>query len=789
MYWLLDYQEQDRIRETVLDLHASLANPHCRVQEDQTFPFVGRKDRGIAKTIIESLTPEDGVVCDPFAGSGTFVYSALNCGRFVKGNEWEPYANEMMSAPFSNLPAEYEYEEALAKFKDIVSPIMSRIYETICPNCGERIMFDGLFFDRDPEEYFHPTAHERLGKNNSENVVFRGKYKCPKCQCKEKNYDEHDEKVRRNLDDIPFDFPDPPIIENSRLNFTAPDFIHYGALFSKRQKIALSTIYGAIQGFDGAVGKFFYDTFLSIIHLGKYTDYRSKSQDNHCPVNRLKETNLYYRYLEKLSERWEYIANMRRENDISKAEISCLDFRDFIKTLSPESVDLFLTDPPFGDTAQYFEHAQRVHPFIPYSLMDDSERLKKEVVISNAPSRTDKHGDEQFMADIEDLFRLSSDKIKQHGFLVLYFRPKQSSWIANLNQLKHFGRKHGLEPLMAISLEINDPSMRALASAAWTFSKDTCFIFLKLKESERRWYEGNTDVDELVYLAASRAATDQGNPFVISKFYSALQSQLRSNNLARLSSTAYQDRFLSTLLRYAQKNGAQYILRGDSPYDFINHEEDAELRLREFAPLVIEELGANGKGFSFEDYVLRLSTYLDNGSRKIVQRLEAVNPLISEFAERMTYVDIDQRTGKEQLYLKQYIPPQEDTGKISLYNMDPYDFEKLVADYFVKRGYVKAETIGGSGDRGVDILATNLSGDYEFIQCKRYRKGSNIGSTPIQRVDSMRISRGAVKAWVFTTSDFTPEGIDEARITGVNLVNGDELIRSLNLYYPGKYCL
>ena len=34
-----------------------------------------------------------------------------------------------------------------------------------------------------------------------------------------------------------------------------------------------------------------------------------------------------------------------------------------------------------------------------------------------------------------------------------------------------------------------------------------------------------------------------------------------------------------------------------------------------------------------------------------------------------------------------------------------------------------------------------------------------------------------------------PEGIDEARITGVNLVNGEELIKSLDIYYPGKYCL
>ena len=166
-----------------------------------------------------------------------------------------------------------------------------------------------------------------------------------------------------------------------------------------------------------------------------------------------------------------------------------------------------------------------------------------------------------------------------------------------------------------------------------------------------------------------------------------------------------------------------------------------------------------------------------------------VNPLITEIVEKYTYTSVDKETGKERLYLKKYAPPKEDEGKCSLYNMDPYDFERLIAEYFIKRGYVKAETIGGSGDRGVDVLATNINGRIEFIQCKRYRKGSNIGSTPIQRVDSMRISRKAEKACVFTTSDFTPEGIDEARITGVNLVNGEELIKSLDLYYPGKYCL
>lgn len=788
MYWLLDYDEQDRIREIILRLNKKLSYSHKRTQADQTFPFVGRKDRDIAADIIEELSPENGVVCDPFAGSGTFAYAALDTRRSVKANEWEPYAHEMMSAPFVQLPKEAEYYAALTKLKEAVLPQMEQIYKTTCPKCGRTLMFDGLFFDRDPEEFLHPTHHERLGKKNAENIIFRGKYKC-ECGCKEKNYDDQDEVVRLSFNNVPLDFPDVKLIENSRLNFTAPDFTQYGSLFSNRQKHALVVLYNAIKQFDGTINRFFYDTFLSIIHLGKYTDYRSKSQDNHCPSNRLKETNLYYRFCEKLDERWNYIHNFQDNCDINKAEISYSDFRDFLSGIEEGSVDLILTDPPFGDTAQYFEHAQRTHPFIPYALIDDPERLLKEVVISNAPSRTSKHGEEQFMHDIEILISESARVLKEHAFLAMYFRPKQSSWIANLNQLKHYARKHGLEPLMAISLEINDPSMRALSSAAWTFSKDTCFVFLKLKEDECRWYDGDTDIDEIVYIAASNAATDQGYPFVINRFNTELQVQLRKARLMKYASAIYQSRFNKTLSRYATRNGAQYFLTGQSPYDFINHEEDAEIRLREFAPIVLEELGANEKGFSFEDYVLRLSTYLENGSRSIIQRLKSVNPLITDIVEQYTYTAIDKESGKERLYLKKYSPPEKYAGRISLYNMDPYDFERLIAEYFIKRGYLSAETIGGAGDRGVDVLATNAEGKYEFIQCKRYRKGSNIGSTPIQRVDSMRISRRAEKAWVITTSDFTPEGIDEARITGVNLVNGEELIQSLELYYPSKYCL
>ncbi len=72
-----------------------------------------------------------------------------------------------------------------------------------------------------------------------------------------KRYDNHDELVRKRLETIKYDFPDVELIENSRLNFTAPEFTHYGALFSIRQKIALSIIYKEINKIEGnAKGSF-----------------------------------------------------------------------------------------------------------------------------------------------------------------------------------------------------------------------------------------------------------------------------------------------------------------------------------------------------------------------------------------------------------------------------------------------------------------------------------------------------------------------------------------------------
>ena len=784
MYWLLDIDEQEIVREKIENIEKILSyyTPK-RDQSEQVFPFNGRKDRTVAGLIIKSLTEgEENKVCDPFVGSGTFAYSALDQGCKVLANEWEPYAFRMMKAPFDRVPSSEQIENALKIIAKKVESEMFNLYKTKCPKCGRELMFESIFYDRVPLEYCHPQRHERMGQNG-ENVIFRAKkHKC-KCGCREKMFDNYDQRV---IDAIAEPrFVSYSILENPRINFSKPDFTTYGNLFSKRQKCAVNLLQSAISELSDDVRPFMEDVFYSMAHLAKYVDYRGKSQDNHCPEKQIREYNLYYKFQERVKERIEYLNSQHFNlNDI---EVSCNDFRLFLSGIANSSIDLLITDPPYGDNAQYFEHAQRVQPLMGYYLRKDKERLKKEVVVSNSPERKDKHGRKQFLKDIETLFYEGARIVKDHGYFVLYFRPTQNDWLSDLNKLKTFGRKNGLEPLISLPIDNNDPSMRVLASAAWTFKKDVCFIFLKLKKEERRWYENDEDIDEIVYLAAKEAATEKSEPFTFDVFMESLKKQLRAKKLSLLMAPKNMVKFQNTLLRFAYQNNALFTMKGGlNPYITMNRDMDAVSRLREFAPEVVEQLDENPEGFTLEDYVITLSSYLENGTKTIIQQLHDAQMLVPSLL--LDYAEIDPDT--KRFHMKSTEDDEPETiGRISLRKMDPYDFERLVTDYFKKLHYIKAERIGGSRDRGVDILLTNSQGELEIAQCKRYKKGNNIGSTPIQRVDSYARTRHAVRSWVITTSDFTPEGRSEAELAGVKIVNGVEFIKMLDRLYPNVYTL
>lgn len=125
-----------------------------------------------------------------------------------------------------------------------------------------------------------------------------------------------------------------------------------------------------------------------------------------------------------------------------------------------------------------------------------------------------------------------------------------------------------------------------------------------------------------------------------------------------------------------------------------------------------------------------------------------------------------------------------------LYDMDPFQFEFLVADLLKKIGYENVEVTKKSGDKGIDVAA-NLTMDgitnvKTIIQAKRFKKGNNISGKIITQLrGSAEVDQ---RGLIITTSAFTKDAISESKAQNkmpVSLVDGDKLLSLLLNYRIG----
>lgn len=126
----------------------------------------------------------------------------------------------------------------------------------------------------------------------------------------------------------------------------------------------------------------------------------------------------------------------------------------------------------------------------------------------------------------------------------------------------------------------------------------------------------------------------------------------------------------------------------------------------------------------------------------------------------------------------------------SLYDMDPFLFEQLVADLLQKIGYESVEVTKRSGDKGIDVIADltmdGITSVKTVVQAKRYQEGSNIGGDVITQLrGSAEVDQ---RGLVITTSDFTKGAQEESRAANkmpVSLINGEKLLSLLIKYGVG----
>ncbi len=123
--------------------------------------------------------------------------------------------------------------------------------------------------------------------------------------------------------------------------------------------------------------------------------------------------------------------------------------------------------------------------------------------------------------------------------------------------------------------------------------------------------------------------------------------------------------------------------------------------------------------------------------------------------------------------------PLETVGELQtvLQRMDPYDFERFVADLWERMGW-STELSSASADEGVDVVARK-STPYDqtvLIQAKRYGPTTTVGSPDIQQYASLKHQYDGVdKVLVITTNEFTGQALDLAGRLNVKTIDGEQL--------------
>ena len=101
------------------------------------------------------------------------------------------------------------------------------------------------------------------------------------------------------------------------------------------------------------------------------------------------------------------------------------------------------------------------------------------------------------------------------------------------------------------------------------------------------------------------------------------------------------------------------------------------------------------------------------------------------------------------------------------------EFEVLVGEYFLRRGFAVLDNGGGGPDGGVDVLLKKGSDRY-LVQCKQWRARS-VGVEPVRELYGVMAAQRVAGGFVVTSGEFTQEARSFAEGREIQLINGKTL--------------
>ena len=107
------------------------------------------------------------------------------------------------------------------------------------------------------------------------------------------------------------------------------------------------------------------------------------------------------------------------------------------------------------------------------------------------------------------------------------------------------------------------------------------------------------------------------------------------------------------------------------------------------------------------------------------------------------------------------------------------DFERLVSEYYVRKGFQVTREGGNGPDGGIDLVLRR-SGEVYLVQCKQW-KAYKVGVQPVREFYGVMASRGAAGGYFVTSGEYTSEARTFVRGLNLELLDGRKLREMINM--------
>ena len=352
--------------------------------------YWARKTWNVVGQYVENYCPPDGIVLDPFSGSGVTAIESLRRGRRAIAVDLSPMANNILKATIMPISL-IELLGAYNKVEKSVKGEITKLYQTECRACHKQIEFDCTIWENDKPKEIH--------------------YKCPICgdrqdaNCK---LLPSDEELLKSIikTDILFPYPKQPFYYANGQPFKEKQkYESLDGLFTHRNLLSLAILRDAISKEPNSELRFMLlMAFTSMVHLcTRMTPVRPSrpfsslwSEHSYWYASEYMEQNVWKIFESSVVGRQGIMAAKKESEVILKdvriakninqlfngtANILIVtgDSLDFMKNMAANSIDYVFTDPPYDSSIQYGELA-----YLWTAWFGDSEgyidSLKNEVV-------------------------------------------------------------------------------------------------------------------------------------------------------------------------------------------------------------------------------------------------------------------------------------------------------------------------------------------------------------------------------------------------------------------------